>query len=451
MTGIPVWPRFALKGDRPGLHDLRGDRDARAALSRSTPCGSTARSWPYTAPSPAQPDFYVGWLEGLLRLWPNWEFTFFGRTIGELFLPAVVVPGIIFTTLALWPFVEARVRRDTATHHYAQRPREAPVRSAVGAAGMAMFIVLMLAGSNDVLAKYLQIEVDTLNSVLLVLLFVLPVVVGLLTFWICRDLGRREVRPIERPAARRDPTDAADGGFEATHVPHGRAGGGAVRRLLARPSLGIVATIAAVALSACSSSFGMPRGASEQGRDIFDLWQVFLIAGIVVAGDRLRADRLVAPPVPAAALGRRRGARAPVPRPRAARGRLHGHPGRDRDRAVLAVVPHRGARGRTWHPTPVVTLDAEAFAWGWRFTYEGHDVTVVSDPERRRRHRARDRAPPRRDRARSCSPPNDVDPRVLGPRLPVQARRDPRTREPVRHHAHRRPAPTTACARSSAG
>ena len=92
------------------------------------------------------------------------------------------------------------------------------MRSGVGAAGITMFIVLMLAGSNDVLAKYLQIEVDTLNSVLLVLVFVLPVVVGLLTFWICRDLAppRRAADRAIRHGWRSDAT--ADGGFEATHV-----------------------------------------------------------------------------------------------------------------------------------------------------------------------------------------------------------------------------------------
>ena len=31
-------------------------------------------------------------------------------------------------------------------------------------------------------------------------------------------------------------------------------------------------------------------------------------------------------------------------------------------------------------PDPAVTLRAEAFAWGWRFSYDGQEVTVVSDP-----------------------------------------------------------------------
>jgi ubiquinol-cytochrome c reductase cytochrome b subunit len=170
----------------------------------------------YAGPSPSQPDWYAGWLEGLLRLWPDWEFTIFGVTIGELFLPAVVVPGIMFTLLAAWPFLEARFSGDREWHNFAQRPREAPVRSALGAAGIAFMTVLFLAGSNDVLATYLQIEVDTFNTVLKVMLFATPVLAGAITFAICRDLRDRPRSPIARPGTmtvRR--TDS--GGFEEIH------------------------------------------------------------------------------------------------------------------------------------------------------------------------------------------------------------------------------------------
>src|SRR5204862_1504444 len=108
---------------------------------------------PYSATSPAQPDFYAGWLEGILRLWPNWEVHVVGHTVGELFIPAVVVPGIIFTVLALWPFLEARVSGDHDWHQFAQHPREAPLRTAVGAGGLACVILLLLAGSDDLLTK----------------------------------------------------------------------------------------------------------------------------------------------------------------------------------------------------------------------------------------------------------------------------------------------------------
>ena len=120
---------------------------------------------------------------------------------------------MIFTVLALWPFLEARVSRDRGWHDFAQHPREAPARSGIGAAGLAFFTVLMLAGSNDVLAKFLAVEVDTLNTVLIVLLFVLPVVTGVATWWICRDLLRRDRHPIDRPA-RSTVRRSAGGGYE---------------------------------------------------------------------------------------------------------------------------------------------------------------------------------------------------------------------------------------------
>ena len=224
VTGTPVWPRFALKS--MGVAFLTWAILAfLGGLFQVNPVWFYGAFVPYEAPSPAQPDFYAGWLEGILRLSPNWEFHILGHTIGNLFLFAVVLPGMVFTVLALWPFLEARVTKDHATHHFAQRPREAPLRSAIGAAGITWFVVLMLAGSNDVLAKYLQVEVDTLNAWLRVLVFVLPAVAGAVTFWICRDLGRRETRPIRDPARvtfRR--TEA--GGFEEEHEvsPRERAG-----------------------------------------------------------------------------------------------------------------------------------------------------------------------------------------------------------------------------------
>jgi ubiquinol-cytochrome c reductase cytochrome b subunit len=215
VTGTPVWPKFALKS--VGLAFVTfAVITALGGLVQINPVWFYGPFVPYSAPSPAQPDFYVGWLEGLLRLSPNWELHLFGITIPNLFMPAVVIPGIIFTVLALWPFLEARATRDTAWHHFAQKPREAPVRSAVGAGGLTFFLVLTLAGSNDVLAKFLDVEVDTLNVYLKAAVVVLPILVGLATYRICRDLGARDPHPIaepERVVVRRNP----QGGFDVEH------------------------------------------------------------------------------------------------------------------------------------------------------------------------------------------------------------------------------------------
>jgi ubiquinol-cytochrome c reductase cytochrome b subunit len=220
VTGTPVWPKFAVKSIGLALATF-AVLTLLGGLFQINPVWLYGPFEPYTASSPAQPDYYAGWLEGLLRLWPNWEFHLFGHTIGELFLPAVVVPGIIFTALALWPFLEARLTRDTAWHHFAQHPREAPVRTAIGAGGLMFMTVLMLAGSNDVLAKFLDVEVDSLNTVLRILVFALPIVVGAATLVICRDLrdaGDHEIAASGRATVRRTPL----GGYE---VDHDEAGG----------------------------------------------------------------------------------------------------------------------------------------------------------------------------------------------------------------------------------
>jgi len=212
VTGTPVWPKFALKSI--GLAFVTfGVLTLLGGLFQVNPVWFYGPFVPYSGPSPSQPDWYAGWLEGLLRIWPNWELRIFGVTFGELLLPGVIVPGILLTLLALWPFIEARVTHDHAWHNFAQRPREAPVRSALGAAAIAFMTVLFLAGSNDVLAKYLRIEVDTFNTVLKVLLFVLPVLVAWITFAICRDLRDHPTHPIERPG-RMTVRRTKAGGFE---------------------------------------------------------------------------------------------------------------------------------------------------------------------------------------------------------------------------------------------
>jgi ubiquinol-cytochrome c reductase cytochrome b subunit len=212
VTGTPVYPKFALKST--GLAFMTFAVLAlMGGLFQINPVWLYGPFVPYTGPSPSQPDWYAGWLEGLLRLWPNWQFTIFGHTISELFLPGIVVPGAIFTLLALWPFLEARVTGDRGWHNFAERPRAHPFRSAVGAAGLGMFAILMLAGGNDVLAKYLGIEVDTLNVYLRWGLFVVPGASGTITFLVCRDLRDRRRHPIARPGRTVFRRNAA-GGFD---------------------------------------------------------------------------------------------------------------------------------------------------------------------------------------------------------------------------------------------
>ena len=61
----------------------------------------------------SQPDWYIGWLDGALRIFPNIETVLFGYTISwNIFIPSVIVPGIVFTAAALYPFIESWVTGD---------------------------------------------------------------------------------------------------------------------------------------------------------------------------------------------------------------------------------------------------------------------------------------------------------------------------------------------------
>ena len=110
------------------------------------------------ATSYSQPDWYIGFLEGSLRLFPPWETRAFGFMINNLVYSGVIIPGIIFTGLLLVPWIERRFTRTTTyrEHHLLDRPRDAPHRTAAGAAAITFVAVLFLGGSQDVIAGTLD-------------------------------------------------------------------------------------------------------------------------------------------------------------------------------------------------------------------------------------------------------------------------------------------------------
>jgi ubiquinol-cytochrome c reductase cytochrome b subunit len=172
---------------------------------------------PYVATVPAQPDWYVGWLEGALRLGLPIEPTILGVTIPSVFVPGVLIPGLLMTLLALWPFLEARLTHDHAEHHLLDAPWQTPIRTATGAAGVALFLTLTIAGGNDVLAVLLSIPVEDITVAFRVLLFVAPIVTWLIVYRMARDAQAKH-QHIEQSGLPEEPPSVllarnAGGGF----------------------------------------------------------------------------------------------------------------------------------------------------------------------------------------------------------------------------------------------
>jgi len=141
----------------------------------------------------SQPDWYMGVSEGLVRIMPAWESTFFNHTwTWSVFIPGVGGLGLIFTSLALWPFIERWITGDNREHHLLERPRNNPTRTALGVAGMTAYAVAWIGGGNDIIALKFGLSLNAITWVLRFGLFVFPVVAFIVTKRICISLQRKD-------------------------------------------------------------------------------------------------------------------------------------------------------------------------------------------------------------------------------------------------------------------
>ncbi|HEX6257669.1 MAG TPA: cytochrome bc complex cytochrome b subunit [Euzebyales bacterium] len=152
----------------------------------------------FAVSSGSQADWYFLWLQGALRLMPGVSLELGPWTVANQFFPAVLYPGVVFAVLYLWPFLEARVTGDRGEHHLLDRPRDRPVRTALGAAAIAGFVVLLVAGSDDVFVTTFDWSIVPVRNIERVAFFVLPALVGLAVWKAARDLSR--AAPLDRTA-----------------------------------------------------------------------------------------------------------------------------------------------------------------------------------------------------------------------------------------------------------
>ncbi|MGB2700186.1 MAG: ubiquinol-cytochrome c reductase cytochrome b subunit [Candidatus Phosphoribacter baldrii] len=147
---------------------------------------------PVTAGS--QPDWYMGFADGALRLLPGFlEFELFGFTWSmNVFLGAVALIPLMYTAAGVYPWIEAWVTGDKREHHLLDRPRNAPTRTAIGMAAFSFYVVLMFAAGNDIMAIRLQLSINDVTILFRMLVFVVPVIVFWVTRRICWSLQRHD-------------------------------------------------------------------------------------------------------------------------------------------------------------------------------------------------------------------------------------------------------------------
>ncbi|MFV1971798.1 MAG: cytochrome b N-terminal domain-containing protein [Acidimicrobiia bacterium] len=192
IVGLRLWPTYAMKA--VGVFFLTGAvLSAMGGLIQINPIWMFGPFRAADVSSASQPDWYVGWLEGALRLMPAWELRASPFEIPNPFYPSLLLAGGVFVILYAWPWMEARLTGDYEIHHLLDRPSERPTRTSLGLAGLSFFGVLFIAGGDDVIAVWLNMSVNTMVRILQLLVVVLPPLVFLVSRSVMkRRLAKRE-------------------------------------------------------------------------------------------------------------------------------------------------------------------------------------------------------------------------------------------------------------------
>jgi len=197
VVGAPMYPYFMAKTGAFFFFVF-------AAVSLAATFAQINPIWVYGPYNPlaissgSQPDFYMGFLEGSLRMMPAWQWVVFGHTFAfNVFIPALLPLGLIMTGAALWPFIEQWITGDKREHHVVDRPRNAPTRTALGMAAVSFYGVLWLEGANDVLAQHFDVPLYTITNISRVAVFAVPILAYIITKRICLGLQHKAQHLLE--------------------------------------------------------------------------------------------------------------------------------------------------------------------------------------------------------------------------------------------------------------
>jgi ubiquinol-cytochrome c reductase cytochrome b subunit len=168
----------------------------------------------------SQPDWYMGWPDGLLRIMPAWETHLFGLTLSwNIMIPILVAPPAMLTILILLPFLENWITGDKREHHLLQRPRNAPTRTAIMAALMTFYGLAWTAGGNDIIAIKFHLSINEITYFLRGAVFVGPVIAFLITRRWCISLQRHDQEKLLHGYESGVLVRSAQGAYAEKHLP----------------------------------------------------------------------------------------------------------------------------------------------------------------------------------------------------------------------------------------
>ncbi|MBT0565304.1 cytochrome bc complex cytochrome b subunit [Williamsia sp. CHRR-6] len=181
VVGVRILPVFATKAGA-FFAVVVGILSIMAGVLQINPIWVLGPYNPAHVSAGSQPDIYMMWTDGLARLMPAWEVYFGNRYMIPAIFWVVVIIGIVVTAMIAYPWIEKRLTGDDAHHNLLQRPRDVPVRTAIGAMALAFYVVLTLSCMNDIIALKFHISLNATTWIGRIGLVVLPPLVYYITY-----------------------------------------------------------------------------------------------------------------------------------------------------------------------------------------------------------------------------------------------------------------------------
>jgi len=196
VVGVRILPAFAAKGGAffavtVGVIGIMG------GVFQINPIWNFGPYNPSHISAGSQPDWYVLFTEGMLRIFPPWNIAIGDYTIPPAFWASPAFLPVLYVLAGAYPAIERRFTKDNALHNLLQRPRDVPVRTSLGAMAIAFYTLLVLCGSNDLIAYFFDISLNATTWAGRIGVLALPPIVYYVTYRICIGLQRSDRAVLE--------------------------------------------------------------------------------------------------------------------------------------------------------------------------------------------------------------------------------------------------------------
>jgi ubiquinol-cytochrome c reductase cytochrome b subunit len=192
VVGYPVLPVYAAKAGG-FFFIVFGVVMLMASLFTINPIWNYGPYDPSPVSAGTQPDWYIGFADGALRLIPpGLESVGFGGTWSWNILIPLVGLGLFIVVVLIYPFIEAWITGDKREHHILDRPRNAPTRTAIGAAGVTFYAALWATASSDIIATHFLVTMEGVIHTMQAIVILGPFIASFIAKRVCLALQKKD-------------------------------------------------------------------------------------------------------------------------------------------------------------------------------------------------------------------------------------------------------------------